>query len=74
DLKSLLSRLVPNPIFIPNDLKTSSLIFLRHETLCKPIQPIYDSPLKVIQRGGKTATILQNGKKSVVSMDRVKPA
>ncbi|VDL62095.1 unnamed protein product [Hymenolepis diminuta] len=63
-----------NPIFIPTDLKTCSHVFLRYDAVRKPLQPIYDGPFQVLQRGEKTLTILQNGRESVISIDRVKPA
>ncbi|VUZ52707.1 unnamed protein product [Hymenolepis diminuta] len=61
NLQAFLTRLTSNPIFIPTDLKTCSHVFLHHDAVRKPLQPIYDGPFK-------------NGRESVVSMDRVKPA
>ncbi|VUZ53597.1 unnamed protein product [Hymenolepis diminuta] len=65
------SNLEYNPIVIPTNLKTCSHFFLRHDTVLRPIQPTYDGPFKVLQRGEKTFTILQNDKEHVVPMDRV---
>ncbi|VUZ51983.1 unnamed protein product [Hymenolepis diminuta] len=74
NLQALPIRFVCNPIFIPTDLKTCSHILLCHDAVRKPLQPIYDGPFKVLKRGEKTFTILQNGKESAIPIDGVRPA
>jgi hypothetical protein len=47
---------------------------LRNDTVKGPLQPPYDGPYKVIERGDKNFKILINNKNTIVSIDRLKPA
>ncbi|KOX67288.1 hypothetical protein WN51_00012, partial [Melipona quadrifasciata] len=49
-------------------------VFLRHGTVRGSLQPPYDGPFRVIERGDKTFVIDIYGKNSRVSIDRLKPA
>lgn len=60
--------------YVHPSLKTCSHIFLRIDRVQPPLCQPYTGPHKVIQRTDKTVTIDLNGRKSVVSIDRVKPA
>lgn len=62
------------PVYMPADLQTCSHVFLRHDAIRKSLQPPYDGPYKVLARGPKNFTIEVKGKRSVVTVDRVKPA
>jgi hypothetical protein len=46
---------------------------LRNDTVKGPLQPPYDGPFKVIERGDKNFKILINNKNTIVSIDRLKP-
>ncbi|KAG7203882.1 hypothetical protein KM043_013243 [Ampulex compressa] len=82
DLRTRISRLRAVPAtrhgerstFVHKELKTSPYVFLRHDTVHKPLQPPYDGLYKVIERTDKKMKI-QIGKNAVtVLIDRVKPA
>lgn len=82
DLRSYMEILRPVPAsrhtqpssFIFKDLATATHIWLRDDTVRRPLQPPYTGPYRVIRRGDKTFTIDLKGKESTVSIDRIKPA
>lgn len=63
-------------IFVSKDLPTASHVFLRDDTVRRPLQPPYTGPYAVLQRSadGKTLTLAVKNREVVVSIDRVKPA
>ena len=60
--------------FMFRDLETSPYVFVRHDAIGGPLQPPYDGPYWVIQRGEKTFTIRVKDKSVKVSVDRLKSA
>ena len=60
--------------FVFRELETSPYVFVRHDASGGPLQPPYDGPYQVIQRGTKTFTVKINNKNVIVSIDRLKPA
>lgn len=60
--------------FIFRDLPTASHVFLRDDTVRRPLQQPYTGPYKIINRKEKTMTINIRGKSVEVSLDRIKPA
>ena len=60
--------------FVFRELETSPYVFVRHDASGGPLQPPYDGPYQVIQRGTKTFTVKINNKYVIVSIDRLKPA
>ena len=54
---------------ISSDLHSAS-----HDAVCKPLQPPYDCPFKVIARTDKYFTLDMNGRQDTVSIDRLKAA
>ncbi|GBN01125.1 Transposon Ty3-G Gag-Pol polyprotein, partial [Araneus ventricosus] len=60
--------------YIHPSLKSSSHIFLRVDRVQPPLRRPYTSPHKVLCRTDKTITVDINGRKTTVSLDRVKPA
>nr|CUU97957.1 hypothetical transcript [Hymenolepis microstoma] len=62
------------PTYIHKDLSTSPFVFVRVDTVKKPLQPPYDGPYKVLQRKSKYFILDRNGTKDSVSIDRLKPA
>lgn len=81
-LKEHMSRLKPEPaarhdnksIFVHEDLKTVSHVFLRTDALRGALQPPYTGPHKVLSRTDKTITLNLARGPVTVSIDRVKPA
>lgn len=61
-------------VFVFKDLQTCSHVFIRDDTVRKPLQSPYNGPYKVSSRTEKTISVEINGKQRVISMDRVKPA
>ncbi len=62
------------PVFVPFDLRSCSHVFLRHDAVRRPLQPIYDGSFRVVHRGEKTFTITKGGKEDPVSINHLKPA
>ena len=60
--------------FMFRDLETSPCVFVRDDAFGGPLQPPYDGPYQVTQRGMKTITIRMKDKSVKVSVDRLKPA
>ena len=82
-LRGIAQNLRPSPAsrhssrkstFIFKDLATCSHVFLRDCTIGGSLKPAYTGPFEVVQREDKVFTILVNGKKVTVSIDRIKPA
>lgn len=62
------------PIFINDDLKTCTHVFVRVDSVKRPLQPPYEGPFKVVERDTKFMDIVISGKVHRISIDRVKPA
>lgn len=62
--------------FIFKTLSSASHVFLRDDTVRRPLQPPYTGPFAIVKRSddGKTLTLNIKGREIVVSVDRVKPA
>ncbi|GBP30637.1 hypothetical protein EVAR_76181_1 [Eumeta japonica] len=82
-LHSIVRNLRPSPAsrhsskratFIFKDLATCSHVFLRDCTVGGSLKAAYTGPFEILQRKDKVFTILVNGKKVTVSIDRIKPA
>ncbi|XP_024867458.1 uncharacterized protein LOC112451806 [Temnothorax curvispinosus] len=74
NLQPKLKRHGEKAIFIYKDLATTQRVFLRHDAPTRALQPPYDGPFKVLNRGEKTFKICVNGRPVNVSIDRLKPA
>ena len=59
--------------YIDKTLSTCTHVFLRCDTVCKPLQPPYDGPYLVVECSDKYFTIDSRGCKDTVSLDRLKP-
>ncbi|GFY41012.1 transposon Tf2-6 polyprotein [Trichonephila inaurata madagascariensis] len=61
-------------MFVPTNLKSCSNVFLRVDSVQPPLSQNYTGPHEVIRRTDNVFTILINGRKKAISIDRVKPA
>ncbi len=52
----------------------NSYVFVSHDAVRKPLQPLYDDPFRVLDRSDKFFTLDLNGRIDTVSIDRLKPA
>ena len=62
------------PSFVSPALTKASHVFVRRDSVKRPLQRPYDGPYKVLQRTGKYYTLDINGTHDTVSIDRLKPA
>lgn len=62
------------PTFIHKDLFNCTHVFLRVDTIRRPLQQPYSGPFKVLSRHQKYFDIAINGNKRRVTIDRLKPA
>lgn len=68
------SRHCNRPVFVHNDLKTSTHVFLRKDALRGALEAPYTGPHRVLERTAKTVTLELPRGPVTVSIDRVKPA
>ena len=61
-------------VHVNSDLFKETHVFVRHDAVRKPLQPIYDGPYKVLSRTKKYFTINIKGRQETVSLDRLKAA
>ncbi|GBM17043.1 hypothetical protein AVEN_133311-1 [Araneus ventricosus] len=66
--------LSPFIVFVHPDLRASSHVFVRCDTVKKPLEHPYQGPFKVIRRNEKFFKISVNKHQSRISIDRLKPA
>ncbi|GBM82385.1 hypothetical protein AVEN_233421-1 [Araneus ventricosus] len=80
---NFLQQLHPTPLsahgtdrstFISKDLMSSSQIFVQIDSVLRPLQQPYQGPFQVISRTDKFSLIDFNGRKTNISLDRLKPA
>lgn len=60
--------------YVHKDLSTCTHVFVHTDAVCKPLQPPYQGPFKVLKRDSKYFTLELNGRTDKVSLDRLKPA
>ena len=74
-LKSRMSQIRPiSPRDTTSWIRTCPHVFIRHDAICKPLQPPYNGPYPVVKRTDKYFTVNINGREDTVSLDRLKPA
>ncbi|GFS44205.1 pol polyprotein [Nephila pilipes] len=61
-------------VFVHKVLKTCSHVFVRRDSVCRPLQAPYDGPFLVLKCSNKLFKVNVNGKPSTISIARVKPA
>ena len=65
----------PSPRYTHVDnLLSSSHVFIRRDSVKRPLQRPYDGPYKVLERTDKYYVIDVNGTRDTISVDRLKPA
>ena len=77
-----MSRITPVPSshhstirsFIPSSLADAKSVYVRHDSVRKPLQRPYDGPFMVLERKEKYFVIKKNGQPYSVSVDRLNPA
>ena len=75
DLKAIPPRTVSTyPSFVHPTLTTTTHVFVRRDSVKRPLQRPYDGPYKVLKRNDKFYTLDINGTHDTVSIDRLKPA
>ena len=72
-LKAVLPRQHQNKTYVSSDLSNCSHAFVRWHSVRKPIQHPYNGPYQILSRADKHFTLDVNGKKAVISLDRLKP-
>nr|XP_057908117.1 uncharacterized protein LOC131104680 [Doryrhamphus excisus] len=60
--------------FVPLDLSSARFVFVRHDAHRSPLQPPYDGPFRVLERGRKGFVLDFGGRNELVTVDRLKPA
>ena len=81
-LKSTMQQLQPAPVctqpqrkvHISSELSSCTHVFIRNDSVRKPLQQPYDGPYRVLHRTDKHFTVDINGRQDIVSLDRLKPA
>lgn len=61
-------------VFVPQDLKTCTHVFVRIDAVQKPLKPPYEGPYRVLNRSDKCFTVQLPGRVTTLSIDRLKPA
>ena len=81
-LKSAMQRLNTPPVrkqlqqnvYVSRDINGCTHVFVRRDSIWKPLQCPYNGPYKVIERTAKHFTVNIKVRPEVVSLDRLKPA
>ena len=67
-------QIPPTSTYLPTVLDTCTHVFVRRDSVKKPLQPPYDGPFRVIHRNSKYYQLEMRGKMDIASVDRLKPA
>ncbi|KAF8787208.1 Gag-Pol polyprotein like [Argiope bruennichi] len=81
-LKTKIQSLQPVPasnhakhkVFLHKDLAVTTHVFVRRDSIRRPLEQPYDGPYKVLSRTDKIFTLDMHGQKRTVTVDRLKPA
>ncbi|CAH8647289.1 unnamed protein product [Schistosoma intercalatum] len=68
------TRIQHRQVALPRELSTCSHVFVRVDSVRKPLQQPYEGPFRVIARHEKTFKVDRHGRVETVSIDRLKPA
>lgn len=61
-------------MFIHDDLKVCTHVFIRTDAYRRPLTPTYEGPYRVLKRHNKVYTVKINDRQVNISIDRLKPA
>ncbi|GFW50900.1 gag-pol polyprotein [Trichonephila clavipes] len=61
-------------IFVHSELHKCTHVFVRQDSVRRPLQAPYDGPYPVIKRSAKFYKVNIHGKPTLISIDRLKPA
>ena len=64
----------PRNSYTHKDLHSCTHVFVRNDSVRRPLQAPYDGPYRVLERADKFLTLDLGGRKDTVSLDRLKPA
>ncbi|XP_047495823.1 uncharacterized protein LOC125043632 [Penaeus chinensis] len=81
-LRDVMSKLRPvrswqlssSKSFVSQDLHECTHVFVRVDSIRRPLQPPYEGPYEVLRRTRKNVTINRNGTSGAIAIDRAKPA
>ena len=73
-LKVVPPRQHQNKTFVNSNLSNCSHAFVHRDSVRKPLQQPYGGPYQILSRADKHFTLDVNGKKALISLDRLKPA
>ncbi|KAH9588245.1 hypothetical protein MS3_00000130 [Schistosoma haematobium] len=68
------TRIQHRQVALPRELSTCSHVFIRVDSVRKPLQQPYEGPFRVIARHEKTFKVDRHGRVEIISIDRLKPA
>ncbi|KMQ84830.1 gag-pol protein [Lasius niger] len=74
ELRPRLERHGQPATFIFKDMNKTTHVFVRHDAPTGTLQPPYDGPYEMLNRGEKTFKLRVNKKTTNVLIDRLKPA
>ena len=63
-----------NTSYLPSELARARFVFVRVDSVRRPLVRPYDGPYQVLHSGPKVFTVLKNGREWNVSVDRLKAA
>ena len=61
-------------VYVDPQIKKADYVFVRTDSVKRPLQTPYEGPFKVIRKNKKTIVISRNNSHDIISIDRVKPA
>ncbi|CAI2733638.1 unnamed protein product [Schistosoma spindalis] len=73
-LSPVSTRIQHRQVALPRELSTCSHVFIRVDSVRKPLRQPYEGPFHVISRHEKTFKVDRHGRVEIVSIDRLKPA
>lgn len=62
------------PVFTPDGLENATHIFVRNDTVRRPLTCPYDGPYPVVRKVGRNFEVKRNGKTVLIAAERAKPA
>ncbi|CAH8665383.1 unnamed protein product [Schistosoma margrebowiei] len=74
NIKAIPPREHNNRVQLDKNLETCKFVFVRVDTVKKPLKQPYKGPYKVIKRTQKYFIVNRDGNKQTISIDRIKPA